>query len=384
EKTQAKILEGISFLDTAGQRVLIESAEKLGLRLLEQIRKVPGVQRSELCGSLRRRKETVADLDILVSASHAAKVMEAFTQLPEMQQVLAQGETKSSVILKEGMQADLRVVPDACFAFALHYFTGSKEHNIAMRQRAIDHGYRLNEYGLEGGKKKLSARTETELFAHLELDYIPPELRENTGEIAAAARHELPELITLEDLVGTFHCHTTYSDGTHSLEEMAHTAKKMGLRYLGIGDHSQSLHVAHGLTPERVKKQWKEIDHLNEKLNGFQLLKGTEVDILPDGTLDFEDKLLEGFDYVVASVHTHFTQSREQMTARILRAMRHPHVDILGHATGRLLLRRDSYALDVDAVLETAAETVPCWKSTHTLPGWIWTGCMSSRLNRWA
>ncbi|HMP17593.1 MAG TPA: helix-hairpin-helix domain-containing protein, partial [Gemmatales bacterium] len=223
EKTQAKILEGISFLDTAGQRVLIESAEKLGLRLLEQIRKVPGVQRSELCGSLRRRKETVADLDILVSASHAAKVMEAFTQLPEVQQVLAQGETKSSVILKEGMQADLRVVPDACFAFALHYFTGSKEHNIAMRQRAIDHGYRLNEYGLEGGKKKLSARTETELFAHLELDYIPPELRENTGEIAAAARHELPELITLEDLVGTFHCHTTYSDGTHSLEEMAHT-----------------------------------------------------------------------------------------------------------------------------------------------------------------
>ncbi len=357
EKTQAKILEGIAFLDKVGHRFLINAAEELGLKLLELVRSVKGVQRSELCGSLRRRKETVADLDILVSATNVDAVMDVFTQSPDVDQVLVRGETKSSVVLKQGIQADLRVVADTSFAFALHYFTGSKEHNIAMRQRAIDHGLRLNEYALEGGKKKLAAHTEEELFAHLGLQYIHPELRENTGEIAAAAEKKLPTLIEMADLVGTFHCHTTASDGAHTLEEMAQAAKKLGLKYLGIGDHSQSLNVARGLTPERVKKQWKEIDALNEKLTGFQVLKGTECDILPDGELDFEDKLLAEFDYVVASVHTHFTQTREQMTERILKAIRNPHVDILGHATGRLLLRRDGYALDLDAIMKAAAET---------------------------
>lgn len=357
EKTQAKILEGIAFLDKVGHRFLINAAEELGLKLLELVRSVQGVQRSELCGSLRRRKETVADLDILVSATNVDAVMDVFTQSPDVDQVLVRGETKSSVVLKQGIQADLRVVADTSFAFALHYFTGSKEHNIAMRQRAIDHGLRLNEYALEGGKKKLAAHTEEELFAHLGLQYIHPELRENTGEIAAAAEKKLPTLIEVSDLVGTFHCHTTASDGAHTLEEMAQAAKKLGLKYLGIGDHSQSLNVARGLTPERVKKQWKEIDALNEKLTGFQVLKGTECDILPDGELDFEDKLLAEFDYVVASVHTHFTQTREQMTERILKAIRNPHVDILGHATGRLLLRRDGYALDLDAIMKAAAET---------------------------
>ena len=356
-KTQAKILEGIAFLDKVGNRFLLQDAEAIGIKLLELVRAVPGVQRTELCGSLRRRKETVADLDVLVSAKNPEKVMEAFVSAPDVQQVLGRGPTKSSVLLNKGIQADIRVVEDESFAFASHYFTGSKEHNIAIRQRAIDQGLRLNEYALEGAKKKLTAKTEEDLFRHLGLQYIPPELRENTGEIAAAEKGTLPELITLDDLVGTLHCHSTFSDGSNTLEEMAQAAKKLGLKYLGIGDHSQSLGVAHGLTPERVKQQWKEIDALNDKLKGIKLLKGTECDILADGTLDFDDKLLAQFDYVVASVHTHFTQTREQMTERIIKALRHPSVSILGHATGRLLLKRDGYALDLDAIMRVAAET---------------------------
>ncbi len=356
-KTQAKILEGIAFLDKVGNRFLLQDAEAIGVKLLELVRAVPGVQRTELCGSLRRRKETVADLDVLVSAQHPEKVMEAFVSAPDVQQILGRGPTKSSVLLNKGIQADIRVVEDESFAFASHYFTGSKEHNIAIRQRAIDQGLRLNEYALEGAKKKLTANTEEDLFRHLGLQYIPPELRENTGEIAAAEKGMLPELITLDDLVGTLHCHSTFSDGSNTLEEMALAAKKLGLKYLGIGDHSQSLGVAHGLTPERVKQQWKEIDALNDKLKGIKLLKGTECDILADGTLDFDDKLLAQFDYVVASVHTHFTQTREQMTERIIKALRHPSVSILGHATGRLLLKRDGYALDLDAIMRVAAET---------------------------
>lgn len=357
EKTQAKILEGIAFLGQVGHRHLISEAETIGLKLLERVRAVPGVERSELCGSLRRRKETVADLDVLVSARNAEQVMEAFTTAADVVQILGRGPTKSSVLLANNIQADIRVVEDASFAFALHYFTGSKEHNIAIRQRAIDQGLRLNEYALEGSKKKLAAHTEEELFAHLGLQYIPPELRENTGEIAAASKNQLPVLVKLEDLAGTLHCHTTYSDGANTLEEMALAAKALGLSYLGIGDHSQSLNVARGLTPARVKQQWKEIDALNKTLKGIKLLKGTECDILPDGSMDFPDSLLEQFDYVVASVHTHFTQSREQMTARIITALLNPHVDILGHATGRLLLRREGYSVDLDAVLQFAAQT---------------------------
>jgi len=356
-KTQAKILEGIAFMDKVGNRFLLPDAEVIGNKLLELVRAVPGVQRSELCGSFRRRRETVADLDVLVSTRQPEKVMDAFTQAPEVQQILGRGPTKSSVLLNNGIQADIRVVEDESFAFASHYFTGSKDHNIAMRQRAIDQGLRLNEYALEGPKKKLAAKTEADLFKHLGLEYIPPELRENTGEIAAAEKGTLPDLITLDDLVGTLHCHTTYSDGVNTLEEMALAARKLGLKYLGIGDHSQSLGVARGLTPERVKQQWKEIDALNEKLKGIKLIKGTECDILADGSMDFDDKLLSQFDYVVASVHTHFTQTREQMTERIIKALRHPSVSILGHATGRLLLKREGYALDLDAILKVAAET---------------------------
>lgn len=357
DKTQAKIMEGIAFVGQMGNRQLLPDAEEAAAPLLKLVRAIPGVQRSELCGSLRRRRETVADIDVLASAKEPEKVLDAFVHAPNVQQVLGRGPTKASVLLYNGTQADLRVVDDVSFPFALHYFTGNKDHNITMRQRAIDRGLKLNEYSLEGNGKKLAAKDEKELFRLLDLDFIPPEMRENTGEIQAASNHQVPDLIELDDLVGTFHCHTVYSDGRNTVEEMALAAKKLGLKYLGIADHSQSLAFTGGLTPMRVRQQQKEIDALNEKLNGIAILKGTECDILSDGRLDFEDDVLASFDYVVASVHSHFNQTREQMTERIIKAIRNPHVSILGHATGRILLRRDSYSLDVDAVLRVAAET---------------------------
>jgi DNA polymerase (family 10) len=356
-KTAQKILEGLEFLDRTGKRFLLSDALLIATRIFDQIRGHSNVIQAELCGSLRRRRETIGDLDILVSSKHAAQLMEAFTTLPEVAQVVARGETKSSVVLESGMNADLRVVEDQQFPFALHYFTGSKEHNIAIRARAQEYGLKLNEYALVGAKKDVHCQTEADIFAALDLDYIPPELRENTGEIEAAAAHALPDLITIEDLQGTFHCHTDWSDGANTLEEMARAAQKLGLHYLGIGDHSQSLTVANGLTPERVRQQQADIDALNARLKGIRLLKGTECDILPDGRLDFDDATLATFDYVVASVHSHFNQTMEEMTARILRAIRHPRVTMLGHATGRLLLRRDGYKVDLDQVLKAAAET---------------------------
>ena len=350
-KTQQKILEGLAFLDKTGKRVLLSEALALGTRLREQVASHPKVIRVELCGSLRRRKETVGDLDILASAKEkdAPALMDAFLTLPEVARVVAHGATKTSVVLHNGMNCDLRVVTDAAFPFALHYFTGSKEHNIAMRARAQAFGLKLSEYGLAGPKTDIKCKDEAELFAALDLDYIPPELREHTGEIEAAAEHRLPHLIEHTDLRGTFHCHTDWSDGRNTLAEMVQAAQKLGLEYFGIADHSQSLTVANGLSPARVTKQQAEIDALNKKL------KGIECDILADGRLDYDDDLLATFDYVVASVHSHFHQSEAEMTARILRAISHPRVTMLGHATGRLLLRRDGYKVDLDQVLRAAA-----------------------------
>jgi DNA polymerase (family 10) len=369
EKTQAKILEGIEFLGQGADRVRIDEALPLAELLLQQLAECPGVIRIELCGSLRRRKETIKDIDILISSAKAGPIMDAFVKLPQVVQVIAHGDTKSSIIaagepgvLAPGgkgrvvMNADLRIVSDKQFPFALHYFTGSKEHNVAMRQRAIQYGLKLNEYELAGEGKSMPCKDEADLFKALGLDYIPPELREHTGEIDAAATHHIPRLIEPDELQGTFHCHTVASDGHATLEEMVQAARKLGLKYLGIGDHSQSLTVANGLTPERVRKQHAEIDALNAKLKGFRVFKGTECDILADGSLDFDDELLATFDYVVASVHTHFGQSQEDMTARIIKAIRHPRVTMLGHATGRLLLRREGYKVDLEAVLQEAAK----------------------------
>jgi DNA polymerase (family X) len=362
-KTQQKIQEGIAFLGQVGNRVRIDLALPLGLTLLEQIRKLPGVIRSELCGSLRRRRETAKDIDILVSSADPQPIMDAFVKLPEVIQVVGHGSTKSSIVAamhlggeKVILNADLRVVNDEHYPFALLYFTGSKDHNIRLRQRAIDRGLSLNEYALANEKKSVPAKEEADIFAALGLAYIPPEMREDTGEIDVAAAKKVPILITDSDIRGVFHNHTTYSDGTASLEDMALAAKQLGWEYFGVADHSQSLTIARGLPPGTVRKQWAEIDRVNRQLEGVTILKGTEVDILEDGSLDYDDELLAGFDYVVGSVHTLFGMPEEQMTARVCKALEHPALTMLGHSTGRLLLRRDGYKINLEKVLQAAAK----------------------------
>ncbi|QEH33788.1 DNA polymerase/3'-5' exonuclease PolX [Aquisphaera giovannonii] len=362
-KTEANILEGISFLEKSGGRILQHEALALVSPIFELVRNHPKVKRAEICGSLRRRAETIGDLDILFSADDPAPVLKEFVGLPQVMKVLGHGTTKASVMLHsltrpdQLVQCDLRGVEDRQFPFALHYFTGSKAHNIAMRKRALARGLSLNEYALSGEAKDVPCETEEDLFRALGLAYIPPELREDAGEFAAAEEGALPDLIALEDLTGTFHCHTNWSDGEATLEEMAEAARSMGLSYLGIADHSRSLRMAGGLTVERVRDQWAKIDALNEKLGPkFRVFKGTECDILADGSLDFPDEVLDGFDYVVASVHSRFGMPRGEMTARIIRAVSNPRVTMLGHPTGRLLLSRDSYAVDLDAVIAAAAE----------------------------
>jgi DNA polymerase (family X) len=364
-KTQQKILEGIGFISETGERVRLDQALTLAERVAEKLRECPGVIRMELCGSLRRRKETIRDIDILISSDDPGPIMERFVGLPEVVQVTGHGDTKSSVVLglttRSGrrllINADLRIVKDEQFPLALHHFSGSKEHNVTMRTRAqARYGIKLNEYEMLGPKGPIPVKDEVGFFRALGLDYIPPEQREDTGEVEAAEKHELPTLIELDDLKGTFHCHTDWSDGSATLEEMAEAARALGLKYLGIGDHSQSLTVANGLTPDRVRRQQEEIDRLNERLTGIHVFKGTECDILPDGDLDFDDEVLATFDYVVASVHSRFGQSEEEMTERIVRAVSNPHVTMLGHATGRLLLSREGYRVDLEAVLRAAAK----------------------------
>ena len=362
DKTAAKILAGIRFLDTAGKRVRYDLAFPLGVALLEQLKAMPGVILAELCGSLRRGRETAKDIDIVLSSADPAPVMAAFVALPQVVQVTGHGPTKSSVVasLTLGhhtvvMSADLRIVTDAQFPVTVLHFTGSKEHNIRLRQRAIELGLSLNDYALTAEDVPVPVKTEADVYAELGLQFVPPEMREDAGEIELAAAKLVPTLIEPGDIRGVFHNHTTASDGQGTLEEMALAAKALGYEYFGVGDHSQSLTVANGLTPARVREQWKQIDSLNKNLTGLTVLKGTECDILADGTMDFDDELLAGFDYVVASVHSYFTLTEEQQTERICKALAHPHVTMLGHPSGRLLLRREGYKFNVEKVLQTAA-----------------------------
>ncbi len=326
-KTAARVMEGIAFVEKSGDRVLQSKARRLVEPLIEAIRNHKGVIRAEVCGSFRRRADTIGDLDILFSAKDPVPILDDFAKRPDVAEVLGHGPTKVSVRLADGVQCDVRGVSDAQFPFALHYFTGSKAHNIAMRRRAIDRGLKLNEYALEGEDGPVKCKTEADVFEALGVHYIPPEMREDWGEIALAERGPLPDLIELKDLTGTFHCHSDWSDGGATLEEMAEAARGFGLKYLGIADHSRVAAYAGGLSSEGVKQQWKAIDALNEKYGkSFRLYKGTECDILPDGRLDFPDDVLDGFDYVVASVHSVFGLDREAMTKRICRAVSHPRV----------------------------------------------------------
>jgi len=368
EKTQAKILTGIRNREAYGRRRLWWEASEIAEPIVLGLRALPQVIRAEAAGSLRRGLETVGDLDFLVSATESAPVVGWFAGLPWVREVTARGETKVSVRFETGLQADLRIVPEDQFVFALHHFTGSKEHNVQMRQRALGRGLSLSEWGIapSGGegsvKEKVSgasgsgARTERELFALLGLAEIPPELREGLGELAAAERGELPRLVEAGDIRGAFHNHTTASDGHNTLAEMAAAADVLGWEYLGIADHSKSSFQANGLTEDRLLRQAVEIRDLNSSGRfRVHLFSGVECDILPDGTLDFDDGILRQLDYVVASVHNAFTQDEDTMTSRILRAIENPHTTMIGHLTGRILLRREGYPVDVGRIIKAAA-----------------------------
>jgi len=367
EKSQQKIMEGIRNREAYGKRHLWIDAEAVAEPILVGLRALPQVARAESAGSLRRCLETVGDLDFLVAASEIAPVVEWFCSRPGVREVTARGETKASVRFEGGLQADLRIVPAEQFVFALHHFTGSKDHNVQMRQRALGRGLSMSEWGLvpaagEGTAKEkaerregLKAESEKELFAALGLHFIPPELREGQGEIDAAEAGELPRLIQMDDLRGAFHNHTTASDGRNTLAEMAAAANALGWEYLGIADHSKASFQAKGLDETRLAAQVAEIHALNAS-GRFRthVFTGTECDILPDGRLDFDDATLATLDCVVASVHNAFAQEEDVMTARIIRALEHPRVAMLGHLTGRLLLRREGYRVNVGKVIDAA------------------------------
>ncbi len=369
KKTADNILIAIAAREKHAGRFRLGDIASDAEHLLDDLRQHPAVTRVAACGSYRRRKEIVGDLDFLVSTNAPAEVSEFFVRHEMVESVMASGATKSSVRLKSGIQADLRVVKDTEFPFALNYFTGSKEHNIVMRQRALARGWTLNEYRLaplEAPKSKLQTpladppaiREEAELYRALGLDYVEPELREDRGEFVAAENHTLPDLIEPENLRGTFHNHTTASDGRCTLAEMAEGAQELGLQYLGIADHSKSSFQAHGLSDEQLLAQVAEIRELNITFGkSFRLFAGNEVDILKDGSLDFPDEVLAQLDYAVASVHTVFNLPEAEMTRRIIRAMENPHITMLGHLTGRLLLSREGYQVDVPAIIEAAAAT---------------------------
>lgn len=363
EKTQRNILEGISYLKRYQSQYLFSEAWNVANRMVEEMKKLPGVGQAHAAGSLRRRKEVVKDIDILAESSAPEILMNWFTSQEYVDTVIAKGDTKSSIRLKNGMAVDLRVVAPEQYPYALHHFTGSKEHNTAMRHLARSMGIKMNEYGMFQGEKEIliPCKTEEEIFNALGMDYIPPELRENHGEIEAALNGTLPDLVRAEDIRGIFHVHTTYSDGRATLKEMAEAAFKLGYQYIGISDHSQSAFYAHGLTAEDVLRQHQEIDELNRIYEGkFRILKGIESDILPDGSLDYPEEILATFDFVIASIHSRFSMDKDDMTERIILAIDNPHTTILGHPTGRLLLSREGYSVDMEAILNRAAKRGVC------------------------
>jgi len=361
-RTEENILRGIERLRRQWERVPLGLALPVAQQLERALAALPAVQRVALAGSLRRGRETVGDVDIVASSEDPRAVMDFFVGLPGVEQVLAHGDTKASVVLKVGLQVDLRVVKDSEFATALHHFTGSKEHNVALRELAHGMGLKISEYGVVrvADGQLLAISTEADIFAAVGLPFIPPELREDGSEIASARGGRLPKLLTMADIKGDLHVHTHWSDGLHSIEEMARAAQAKGYQYIAITDHSRSLGVARGLDPQRLEEQLAEIERLNRRLDGFRILSGCEVDILRDGTLDLPDELLARLDVVVASVHSAMQLDEAEMTERIVTAMRNPHVDIIGHPTGRILGRREPYAVDLERVITVAAETGTC------------------------
>ncbi len=357
KKTEANILQGIAQLKRGNERRPLGRVRPLAGEIIRQVRERAPVDRIEVAGSIRRWKETVNDIDILTACGEPEKVMDAFVRIPFVSRVLMQGPTRSSILTDEGIQVDLRVVEQDAFGAALQYFTGSRQHNIRLREMAVRAGLKISEYGVfqEPGERRIGGRKEEDVYQALHLPFIPPELREDAGEIEAAQAGELPALVTVEDIKGDLHCHTGWSDGSHDLETIVQAARAKGYQYLAITDHTKGLGVAHGLDEARLAEQGRLIEAENEKHPGFTILKGSEVDIRSDGTLDLPDRALAGLDIVVASVHSGFKQSQEQITKRILAAIRNPCVSVIAHPTGRVIGERDPYSVDMEAILKEAA-----------------------------
>ena len=356
EKTEQKILDGIAGAEKRGQRVKLVVAEEVARSLVGHLSKARGAKKVEVAGSYRRRCETVGDIDILAVCGEGSDIMDLFVNYEDVKTVMSHGDTKAAVVLRTGIQVDLRVVPEESYGAALHYFTGSKAHNIAVRTLGVKRDLKVNEYGVFKGDRRIAGRTEEELYRQVGLPYIEPELREDRGEIEAAREGRLPKLVTEDDILGDLHVHTKATDGRHSIEEVAGEAMRRGYEYVAVTDHSKRVTVAGGLDSKRLIEQVKEIDRLNERLGGFVILKAVEVDILEDGSLDLPDEILALLDLTVCAVHSKFNLSRKKQTERIIRAMDNPFFNILAHPTGRLIDEREPYDVDMEALIEAARE----------------------------
>lgn len=361
KKTEQNILQGLEFLKTSAGRQSLGIVLPIARAVVEKLKKLPEVKQISLAGSLRRKKETIGDADILVASDKPEKIMDYFVKLDGVQKVWAKGNTKASVLMMAGFDIDLRVVKEESFASALQYFTGSKEHNIATRKIAIEQGLKLSEYGLFKGEKQIAGRTEEDVYNALGLDFIEPELREDNGEIDASLNKKLPKLVKLSDIKGDLHCHSNWDGGENSIEEMAETAIAMDYEYIGISDHTEWLKIEHGLSGKELLKQAEEIKSLNLKFKNqnskFRILHGCECNIMNNGTLDIKDEVLEKLDYVIAGLHSSLKMSKKEMTARLIKAMQNPNVDIISHPTTRLLGKREEAQLDFDKILKVARET---------------------------
>ncbi len=354
---EQNILKSIEFSRKSSQRVPLGFALASAEEVVSALKTLKEVERISIAGSARRMKETIGDIDILATSRNPEKVVEFFARIQNIAQVLAQGPTKSSVRLKEGVQVDLRVLDDKIFGAALLYFTGNKEHNILLRRIAIEKGLKLSEYGLFKANKLVAGRTEEEVYKKLGMDYIEPEMREDEGEIEMAQHRMLPKLVGYKDIKGDLQMHTKWSDGSNTIEDMALAAKKIGHEYICITDHTGNLAIANALDEKRLIEQKKEIDKVNKKLSGIKVLQGTEVNIKDNGTLDMENKVLKQLDVVVASIHSGFKNPKEKMTNRMIKAMENENVNIIAHPTGRLITKRESYEIDLDAVYDAAKKT---------------------------
>jgi DNA polymerase (family 10) len=353
-KKEENILRGLQIKKESHGRYLLDEATAYAELIVEELEKLKEAKKILPCGSLRRGQETVGDIDILVTSSHPQKIMDKFVKLPVVRDVLAHGETKSSVILKNNMQADLRVLEEKSFGAAAHYFTGCKAHNIHLRQLAQKKGWKVSEYGIFKGKKQINGRDEEGMFTKFGFQYIPPELREMRGEFEAAARKKIPKLVELKDIKGDLHMHTRATDGANSIEEMAAAAKKLGYEYIAITDHTQSTRIAGGLSEKEMLANIKKIRAANKKIKGIEILAGAEVDILPNGSLDYSDAVLKEMDIVLAAIHSRFKTPKKEMTERVIKAFQNKYVNIFVHPTGRLINERDPYEIDMEKVLQAA------------------------------